>query len=123
MNDLPPADLRTAGSEFRASRSSKGPEAPNDRQLPHSMEAELGVLGCILLSPADCLPECVQAFKGSSEVFFDLRHRTIFESMLSLAGKGASIDLITLTQHLRDRALLDSVGGAAYLSQLPDVVP
>jgi len=96
---------------------------PMDRMPPHSLEAEQGVLGCILLSPADCLPECVQAFRGSNEVFHDLRHRSLFESMRSLAETGGVIDLITLSQHLRDRGQLEEVGGLAYLSQLPDTVP
>jgi len=76
-----------------------------------------------MLSPADSLPECLQAFKGSNEVFHDLRHRSVFESIRSLAEKGAAIDIITLSQHLRDRGQLDQIGGVGYLSQLADTVP
>src|SRR2546430_8203269 len=50
-----------------------------DRLPPHSPEAELGVLGCILISPNDCMGECITKLKVGSEVFYDLRHQTIFD--------------------------------------------
>jgi len=54
------------------------PGAVCDRLPPHSPEAEQGVLGCILLSPVECLPAFVEAFKGGSEAFYDPRHRCIY---------------------------------------------
>ncbi len=123
MNPTDTADLHGVARPRSPSRSRRSAAMPMDRMPPHSLEAEQGVLGCILLSPADCLPECVQAFRGSNEVFHDLRHRSLFESMRSLAETGGVIDLITLSQHLRDRGQLEEVGGLAYLSQLPDTVP
>ena len=54
-----------------------------DRLPPHSMEAEVGVLSCILIAPATndkC--ECIESMKVGAEVFYDLRHQTIF-SMLA----------------------------------------
>jgi replicative DNA helicase len=117
------ADLRPAVRQRKPSRTRRQTGILRDPGLPHSLEAEQGVLGCILLSPADCLPECIQAFKGCNEVFHDLRNRTIFESIRSLSERGAAIDLITVSQHLRDRGELDGVGGVAYVSPLPDTVP
>ena len=49
-----------------------------DRLPPHSPEAEQGVLGCVLLSPNECMGECIEKFKTGAEVFYDLRHQTIF---------------------------------------------
>ena len=48
-----------------------------DRLPPHSIEAERGVLGCVLLSPGDCLGLCIEKFKSGPELFYDLRHRHI----------------------------------------------
>ncbi len=94
-----------------------------DRLPPHSMEAEQGVLGCALLSPAECLGQCIEKFKGGAEVFYDLRHRTIYETLVEMFDAKEAMDLITVQQRLRDRKQLDAVGGLAYLSSLPDAVP
>lgn len=96
--------------------------AEEDRLPPHSTEAERGVIGCIILSPVDCLPICIDKLT-SPEVFYDLRHRTIYEAMLYMFEQKEAIDTITLMQTLRDTMKLDEVGGLPYLTSLPDSVP
>ena len=105
----------------RASNGANGHSA--DRLPPHSPEAEQGVLGCILLSPNDCIGECITKFKGGSEVFYDLRHQTIFDVVAEMFDKREAIDIITLQQRLKDKQLLEQVGGITYLAALPDFVP
>jgi replicative DNA helicase len=100
-----------------------GAAAVLDRLPPHSPEAEQGVLGCILLSPNDCVGECVEKFKAEADVFYDLRHQTIFETLVEMYDQREAIDLITLQQRLKNKQRLDEVGGLAYLSSLPDTVP
>jgi len=87
-----------------------------DKLPPHSIEAEQGVLGCILTSPKDCLGEALEKLKVK-EAFYDLRHQIIFESMDERS------DLITLMQSLKDQNVLDQVGGVEYLASLQDKVP
>jgi replicative DNA helicase len=94
-----------------------------DRLPPHSPEAEQGVLGCVLLSPNDCMGVCVETLKGGEEVFYDLRHQTIFTALAEMYDRREAIDIITLQQQLKNRQLLEEVGGIAYLSALPDTVP
>src|SRR5438552_7340490 len=94
-----------------------------DRLPPHSVEAEQGVLGCALLSPNECLGECITKLKAASEVFYDLRHRTIYEVMVEMYDRKEGIDTTTLQQRLKDRQQLEAVGGLAYISSLPDAVP
>jgi replicative DNA helicase len=94
-----------------------------DRLPPHSVEAEQGVLGCVLLSPNECLGECIEKFKRGAEVFYDLRHQTLFEVLSDMYDKKEPIDVITLQQRLKDKQLLEGVGGLAYLASLPDAVP
>lgn len=94
-----------------------------DRLPPHSPEAEQGVLGCILLSPNDCMGQCIEKFKSGAEVFYDLRNQTIFSMIAEMYDKREAIDVITLQQRLKDKQLLEQVGGIAYLSSLPDAVP
>jgi replicative DNA helicase len=108
----------------RTRRISKGAvHSSVERLPPHSTEAEQGVLGCILLSPNDCLGECIAKFKSGSEVFYDLRHQTIYDLVAQMFDKREGIDLITLQQRLKDNQLLEQVGGIAYLSSLSDAVP
>jgi replicative DNA helicase len=94
-----------------------------DRLPPHSPEAEQGVLGCALLAPNECMGECIEKFKSGSEVFYDLRHQTIFSALAEMYDARIAIDVITLQQRLKDKQLLEQVGGIAYLSSLPDAVP
>jgi replicative DNA helicase len=100
-----------------------GSTHPVDRLPPHSPEAEQGVLGCILLSPNDCIGECITKLKGGSETFYDLRHQTIFDLLVEMFDKREGIDVITLHQRLKDKQLLEQVGGLEYLASLPDMVP
>src|ERR1051326_2875894 len=98
-------------------------DAKVDRLPPHSPEAEQGVLGCVLLSPNDCMGECIEKFKSGTEVFYDLRHQTIFSTLVEMYDAREAIDLITLQQRLKNKQLLDEVGGIPYLAALPDTVP
>lgn len=93
-----------------------------DRLPPHSLQAEQGVLGCIMLAADEVLPICIEKIKDSED-FYDLRHRTVYDVMLSIYDDRRPIDTITLQQALKDRNELESVGGAGFLSALPDDVP
>src|SRR5882724_6385400 len=94
-----------------------------DRLPPHSPEAEQGVLGCVLLSPNECMGQCIEKLKSGAEVFYDLRHQTIFTALAEMYDSREAIDVITLQQRLKNKQLLEEVGGIAYLASLPDAVP
>jgi replicative DNA helicase len=115
-----------AGADLKRARRQK-PARPAggvvDRLPPHSPEAEQGVLGCVLLSPNESLGECITKLREGAEVFYDLRHQTIFIALTEMYDAQEAIDLITLQQRLKDKQLLEQVGGIAYLSTLPDAVP
>ncbi len=105
-------------------RTSATAGAPKlDRLPPHSIEAEQGVLGCVLLSPNDCMGECIEKLKPGDLVFYDLRHQTLFQALTEMYDQKQAIDLITVQQWLRNKQQLEGVGGLAYLSTLPDAVP
>jgi len=94
-----------------------------DRLPPHAPEAEQGVLGCVLLAPNECLGQCIEKLKAGPEVFYDLRHQTIYQALVEMYDARTPIDLITLQQRLKDKRLLDEVGGIAYLNAVQDSVP
>lgn len=111
--------------DLRAARRRKPAAAalPPDRLPPHSVEAEQGVLGCILLDPVECLGECIQRLGAEPRVFYDLRHQVLYEVLVRMFDAGQAIDLITLQQRLADAGQLDRVGGPAYLNQLCNATP
>lgn len=89
------------------------------RLPPHSVEAEQGVLGCVLLSPNEAMGHCVANSVGS-EAFYDLRHQAIYDTLAAMYEAREGIDVVTLVQKLKDKQLLEQVGGIAYVSTLPD---
>src|SRR6266404_5814632 len=112
--------------DLKRSRRLKTPRADTtkiDRLPPHSPEAEQGVLGCVLLSPNECMGQCIEKLKVGAEVFYDLRHQTIFTALAEMYDSREAIDVITLQQRLKNKQLLEEVGGIAYLASLPDAVP
>src|SRR5256886_7897952 len=114
-----PPDLRRA----RRRKQPSSDAGKVDRLPPHSPEAEQGVLGCVLLSPNDCMGECIEKFKSGAEAFYDLRHQTIYSALAEMYDAREAIDIITLHQRLKNKQLLEEVGGIPYLAGLPDTVP
>lgn len=85
------------------------------------MEAEQGVLGSMLISPRDVIAECVE--KINEGYFYVPAHQTIYTVLVELWNTGQGIDLITFTQTLRDRNILEAVGGAPAVTSLFTFVP
>src|SRR5207248_9057678 len=76
-----------ASPDLKKARRQKEPAtgaARMDRLPPHSIEAEQGVLGCVLLSPNECMGLCIERFKAGSEIYYDLRHRHIYELLVEM---------------------------------------
>ncbi len=92
------------------------------RSLPQSPDAEKGILGSILLSPGKVLDECIQQQVGE-KYFHHPAHARIFNILVEMRESNKPIDLITLTQLLSDRHLLEEVGGAAAVTDLFTFVP
>lgn len=106
-------------NEMAAPHSKGGRNKPSvDRLPPHSPEAETGVLACILLDPITCMPQCLEQIGSRPDVFYDLRHQTIFRTMTALYAKNTGIDVITLSQGLKDSQQLEQIGGLSYLGSI-----
>lgn len=103
-------------------RSAPVAVASQDRLPPHSVEAEQGVLGCVLLGGIETMIEA-QARITSGEAFYDLRHQTIWDTCVALESERHPIDLFSVQTRLKDTAQLERVGGVAYLSGLVDATP
>ncbi len=112
-----------SGSEYvstaAAGQGQKRP-AVGQRVLPNSVEAEICVLGSMVLDPGtiDIVVHIAQA-----DDFFRPSHRIIFETLCRMHNSGKPIDLITLPEELQRAKLLEQVGGTDYLVSLAEGVP
>ncbi|MFV0414936.1 MAG: replicative DNA helicase [Chthoniobacterales bacterium] len=92
------------------------------RQLPQSLDAEKGVLSSILLAPHEVLNFCItQKIRG--EHFYSPANALVYEQLIELNEKQTPIDIVTLTQALADKNLLDQAGGAANVTELLTFLP
>ncbi len=91
-----------------------------DRVPPQSMEAEMGVLGSMLLD-RDAIAAVVELLRP--EDFYREAHRLVYSAIVDLFERGEPVDLITVTDRLRDLGKLEDAGGAAYVSSLLNAVP
>lgn len=87
---------------------------------PHSLEAEMALLGSIMLRP-DAIYEVVEVV-GPSSFYFE-KHRLIFEAMLELFTKHSPIDILSLSTRLKEKEQLERLGGTTYLTELSTTVP
>ncbi len=90
-----------------------------ERVMPQNSEAEMAVLGCILLEK-DLINSAIEKMK--SEYFYFPAHRIVYEAITALYEDTLPIDLISLTEKIRSMGQLDAVGGASFLSQLMQMV-
>ncbi|MDD5207109.1 MAG: AAA family ATPase [Desulfobacterales bacterium] len=86
---------------------------------PHDLNAELGVLGSVLVRD-DIMRELTEILKPRD--FYLEKHAHVFGAMCSLHLDGKPIDVITLPAFLREKALLEKVGGTHFISSLTDEV-
>jgi replicative DNA helicase len=90
-------------------------DLPTDRVPPHSHDAEMAVLGAMMLEK-EAAGKAIQIL--SPDAFYRETHRLIYQAMLSLADRNQPIDIITLNDELRRMGKLQDVGGSHYLSEL-----
>ena len=109
-----------AGAE-QAGREGRTPR-PGDRIPPHSVDAERAVLGCIMQDSGRVIDNCIQK-KISAESFYVQSHRTLFETMMALHEKGTPVDIVTVSDRLREAQALEGVGGEEELARLIDGTP
>ena len=86
---------------------------------PHNNEAEQAVLGGILINN-DALNSVVDIL--SPEDFYREAHALLFEAMIALYNEDEPIDLITLSQYLNEKNLLEKVGGNDYIALLAEAM-
>ena len=82
---------------------------------PQALDVEDAVLGAMLLEPL-CVDEAIDQL--SPACFYSEQNREVFSAMIELSNEHSPIDLITVSEKLRQRGKLEEVGGPAKLAML-----
>jgi len=96
------------------------PSAFADRSPPYSAEAELAVLGGMLID-ADALTKAIEVVDDT--MFYREGNRRAFRAMQRIFERGDVIDALTLAEDLRNHGDLESVGGMQFIASIMDAVP
>jgi replicative DNA helicase len=93
-----------------------------NRPLPRSEEAEQGILSCLLNTTPEKRLVWLQKLNLTRH-FYHPSHRLLGKTISDLAMAGQPLDLVSITNHLRDKSLLDQIGGAAFVSDVLVYIP
>jgi len=91
-----------------------------DKVPPHSLEAEMSVLGAMMLSP-EAIGLCIQYLDADS--FYRQEHRALFKILSGLYEASKPVDLVMVREALRASGEYEKIGGDEYLVTLADSVP
>lgn len=87
---------------------------------PSNIEAEASLLGAILID-SEALVKIADSI--TEDDFFDARHKYIFAAIMALYNDRSAIDVLTLSDKLKNLEQLNLVGGPSYLTELTNFVP
>src|SRR4030042_940726 len=87
---------------------------------PQNLEAEMAALGSMLIDE-EAIAVAIESLDRES--FYKDSHQKIFEAILELYNANKAVDLITLTDELKRKAILEEIGGVSFLTSLVNLVP
>jgi replicative DNA helicase len=90
------------------------------QQPPQNTDAEASLLGALLID-SDAIVKIADSITPTD--FFDKRHERIYEAISQLYERHQAVDVLTLTDRLKNNGYLEMVGGPAYLTELTNFVP
>lgn len=87
---------------------------------PHNLESEQCVIGSIIMEEETIVP--VAEILDIEDFYIDA-HKVIYESMLELNNERKPIDMVTVSNRLKEKGYLDQVGGVTYLTSITNMIP
>ncbi len=90
------------------------------RVPPQNIEAEKAVIGAILIDNST-LNKVADILKP--DFFYDLRHATLFDAILTLYTESKPVDVLTISAELKKKHKTRQAGGSDYLSEIISSVP
>jgi replicative DNA helicase len=91
-----------------------------DKIPPQNLEAEQAVLGAMLLDQEAVIIGSEMLIGAD---FYRDAHRLIFDAIREVEQQGGTVDLVTVSEALRTRDVLEKIGGMSYLASLANMVP
>ncbi|MCL2330501.1 MAG: replicative DNA helicase [Phycisphaerae bacterium] len=113
----------SAGSALNASRTTRPAVTRADRVPPQDIEAEMSLLGSMMLSRdaiGDVLP---LIHRSQADRFYRPDHRLIFQTLIDMYDRGDPIDLVTVRNEMDRLGILERIGGKDYIIELAQSVP
>lgn len=95
-------------------------DVPAGKIPPQNLDAEMSLLGAVLIDE-ETLSDISEHVKPHD--FYDRRHGLIYDAMMRLYEKHRPVDLLTLTEELKKKNDIETIGGSAYLTELTNYVP
>ena len=88
--------------------------------MPHSMEAEQSVIGCMLMD-ADAIITVQEILKPDD--FYGKQNQLLYESMIQLSDQGKAVDVVTLKEQLELNGAPPELGSLEFLKEILSSVP
>jgi replicative DNA helicase len=111
--------MSTSHRRDRATRSRVGKPVVLDRQPPCNLQAEMAVLGSILLRP-EVIDDVVMVLRPDD--FYDEAHGKLYAHMVNMHDAGKKIDVTLLVDELRRQGEFEKIGGAGFLARVGNSV-
>jgi replicative DNA helicase len=98
----------------------EGPPAPGEHVPPQNLDAEVSVLGALMVAP-NLIAGVTEILR--SKHFYRLAHQLVYEAIEDVYSRGEPVDPITVGEELSNRAKLEAAGGRSYIHSLVSAVP
>src|SRR4030095_4253791 len=89
----------------------------HEQTPPQDVNAELAVISSVMLFQEKAISICVEAGLRP-EMFYVPAHQTMFQDLFDVYDRDRKIELISFTNRLRSKGLLEAIGGAAAVTDI-----
>jgi len=95
-------------------------QIPTQKLPPQNIEAEKSLLGCLIIDK-NAITKVVDYLEPRD---FDKKpHQQIYEAICNLFERGEEVDLLAVSNRLKEKGVLEEIGGNSYLTELANSVP
>jgi len=95
-------------------------QIPTQKLPPQNIEAEKSLLGCLIIDK-NAITKVVDYLEPRD--FYKKPHQQIYEAIRDLFERGEEVDLLAVSNRLKEKGILEEVGGNSYLTELANSVP